>query len=45
MEFTELSKARSTALSMPGISVLIAVPRKDEVDYSFTRFLRLNKGT
>ena len=44
LEFTELSKARSMALSMPGISIIIAVPRKDEVDESFTRFLRLNKS-
>ena len=44
MEFTELSKARSTALSMPGISIIITVPKKDEVDDSFTRFLRLSKG-
>ncbi|GAB6947200.1 hypothetical protein JCM16161A_13300 [Vulcanisaeta sp. JCM 16161] len=41
LEFTDLNKARSTALSMPGISIIIAVPKRDEVDEAFMRFMRL----
>ncbi len=44
MEFTDLSKARHTAMSMPGLSIIISVPRKDEVDEAFMRFVRLNSS-
>ncbi|ADN50486.1 hypothetical protein [Vulcanisaeta distributa] len=45
MEFTDLSKARSAAFSMPGISIVIAVPKKDEVDEAFMKFMKLIKGS
>ncbi|WP_054841699.1 hypothetical protein [Vulcanisaeta distributa] len=41
IDFTDLSKARNAALSMPGISIVIAVPKRDEVDEAFTRFMKL----
>ncbi|MGC8544102.1 MAG: hypothetical protein ACP5NQ_09175 [Vulcanisaeta sp.] len=41
-EFPDLNSARRAALSMPGISIIIQVPSKDEVDDGFRRFLRIN---
>ncbi|WP_054853877.1 hypothetical protein [Vulcanisaeta distributa] len=44
-EFPDISKARAVAFSMPGISIIIAVPRKEEADEAFIRFIMLNKET
>ncbi len=44
MEFADLSKARSAAFSMPGVTIVIAVPKKDEVDEAFMKFMKLIKG-
>ena len=41
MEFTDLGRARNAALSTSGVSIIIAVPKRDEVDEAFTRFIRL----
>jgi predicted NUDIX family NTP pyrophosphohydrolase len=40
-EFTDIASARKNALSMPGITIIIQVPTKDEADEAFTRFLRV----
>ncbi|ADY02164.1 MAG: hypothetical protein ACP5GZ_08265 [Vulcanisaeta sp.] len=40
-EFMDLSEARNAALSLPGVSIIIAVPKKDEADETFIRFVRL----
>ncbi|WP_229709684.1 hypothetical protein [Vulcanisaeta souniana] len=44
-EYPDPGSARSAALSLPGISIIIQVPNRDEAGQYFTIFLRLNKET